>query len=226
MIETRKMKYKKLIFFIALLVLLVGVVNAADASDNETVADTADIIDSSTDTQSPIQTDVIEKNNNEIKPLKEASTSQTYNVTDYDTLKSALTDESYDKVNVNIKSHITLAGSISLSDSISSLKINGYGKTINGNNEYKLFTIKSDANTAINITNLKIINCYSSYGAIEKNGGTLTLKNVTFMNNKAEYGGAIDNYGGGKLTISQSTFTNNIATGNGGAIRSRTDLAI
>jgi hypothetical protein len=59
-------------------------------------------------------------------------------------------------------------------------------------------------------------------GGLQNNhGGTVTVASVAFTNDKASFGGAVDNAdnGTGSVTISDSAFTNNAAgTTNGGAI--------
>jgi len=54
-------------------------------------------------------------------------------------------------------------------------------------------------------------------GAINNNGGTVTVSDTVFLRNTAFAGGAIENVGGGTMTIANSTFSGNSALP-GGAI--------
>ncbi|RAP44551.1 MAG: hypothetical protein BZ136_08730, partial [Methanosphaera sp. rholeuAM74] len=190
-------KLKRIFLLFIMLILFIGVACAGDVSDASSTSD--DTVDDST---SHTNTEKVGKK---------------YDVTNYDTLHAALTNDDYNNVTVNIKSNIALKGNTTISESIETLTINGNKKTVNGNGTSQF--IKISGENIITINSLTIINCNSTYGsAIEKNNGTLTINNCAFINNAAKYGGAIDNYKG-DLNIIQSNFTSNKANENGGAIR-------
>ena len=87
--------------------------------------------------------------------------------------------------------------------------LNGNGRTIDGKNQSRIFNI-----TANNVT---LSNLILTGGNAEKGGavyvtGSLTLNNVTFINNYAKIeGGAIGLYGNVILTCNNSDFIDNYA---------------
>ncbi|RAP43608.1 MAG: hypothetical protein BZ136_09510 [Methanosphaera sp. rholeuAM74] len=144
------------------------------------------------------------------------TTSKTYDVSDFDTLHSALTSSQYKDVIVNLKSNIKLKGNTELNTGIKTLNINGNRKSIDGDNKYQFLDIESQAN--VTIKNIKINNCNSSYGGAIYSVGNLAIKNTTLKNNIAKYyGGAIYNFKG-NVTIINSTLNNNIANERGATI--------
>ena len=95
----------------------------------------------------------------------------------------------------------------------SNFTINGNGHTINGANQARIFEIDGEN---ITILNLNFINAKSnSMGGAISAAGSVTLNNVTFINNFAESGGAISALS--SLTIDNGRFANNRAK-HGGAI--------
>ena len=87
--------------------------------------------------------------------------------------------------------------------------LNGNGFTIDGNKQSRIFNI-----TANNVTlsNLVLINGNSDSGAAIRVNGTLTLNNITFINNHArDFGGAIAIYGNVTLICNNSKFIDNSA---------------
>jgi predicted outer membrane repeat protein len=86
--------------------------------------------------------------------------------------------------------------------------------TISGNKKFVAFEF--DQHAFVTLEHMTISECQGSYGgAIVNNGGNLTTKNVTFLNNVADdRGGAI--YNGGTLTVLESTFEDNKGYGGGG----------
>jgi predicted outer membrane repeat protein len=143
--------------------------------------------------------------------IKAAQDWKTFEVSDYKTLHSALTTGEHDKVIINVNSNIVLKNTNIVSDSIKKLIINGNGKTIDGNKKYHLVT-RGD----VTLKNIRMVNCYSSFGGAIKNEGKLEIINSKFEKNKAKYGAAIDN--GRNLIIKNCIFNKNTATRSGGAI--------
>ena len=150
-----------------------------------------------------------------------------------------------DEITFNITcNRITLSSPI-FPNITGDLTITGPGAdslTIDGAGQYRVFVITSGVN--VTISGLTIQNAGSSGtnpilinsggtltvqnsvfkenkagtgGAIYNNNGTLTVSNSAFINNKATYdSGAIHNYG--MLSVSNSTFSGNSSSANGGAI--------
>ena len=209
----------KILLLVTLLIVLVGVVSAGEVS-NETVS--TDISDEGTAIQDTVTatTDVQKSVNEKNKVLKEdnnlKASSKIYDVSNFNSLHSALTSNTYDTVTVNVKSNIVLTSDTTLNKAIKTLTINGNGKIINGNDKYSFLIINS---STVNLNNIKITNCYADEcgGAIQ-NYGILNIKNsILNDNNAGDYGGAIFN-DNAKLTIINSTFNNNIVNYGGGAI--------
>jgi predicted outer membrane repeat protein len=123
-----------------------------------------------------------------------------------------------DTITFTVNGTITLTSALpAISDD---LTIDGRGRsiTINGNNLYRVFSVNSGKTVILNT--LVISQGYGGAvggGGILNDGGTVTVRNCTFNNNKADvYGGAIDN-DAGTLTIVNGIFTGNSAE-YGGAI--------
>lgn len=97
------------------------------------------------------------------------------------------------------------------------------GTTINGTNSGSIFTV--GAGVSVNMLNLIIVNGKGpSKGAII-NGGTLTMTNCTFKQNKApDRGGAI--YNSQTLSLAKCTFESNSASNYGGAVYNEGKLNI
>lgn len=144
---------------------------------------------------------------------------KTFDVSDYKALHSALTTGEHDKVIINVNSNIVLKNTNIVSDSIKKLIINGNGKTIDGNKKYHLVT-RGD----VTIENIRMTNCYSSFGGAIKNEGKLEIIGSKFEKNKAKYGAAIDN--DRNLIIKNCIFNKNTATRSGGAIGNSGTLKI
>ena len=87
--------------------------------------------------------------------------------------------------------------------------LNGNGRTIDGNNQSRIFNI-----TGKNITlnDLILINANADEGGAIWVNGTLTLNNITFINNYAtKQGGAVGLYSDSILNCSNSRFRDNYA---------------
>jgi uncharacterized repeat protein (TIGR01451 family) len=101
----------------------------------------------------------------------------------------------------------------------------GTSVIINAENQDRIFNINPEITVIIN--NLTLTNGGSNiFGGAIRNKGNLTVSNCTFINNLAEYGGAIANYfgttdgaiGSANCTVTGCNFTNNQAYYDGGAI--------
>ena len=96
--------------------------------------------------------------------------------------------------------------------------INGNGYTVDSKSMGNVFKIKN-INANVEINNLNIINCNSSYGAaIDAYADKVIINNCKFINCSAKFdGGAIKMEGNG-ITITNSTFNNNFADRTGGSV--------
>ena len=99
------------------------------------------------------------------------------------------------------------------------ITIEGGGHTISGNNQFRIFEVRG-GNLTIN--NLTLADGHAAFegGAVYLyNGASVTVNDSTFINNSAQWGGAIKVAGGAStLSVSGSHFTANRAVNNGGAI--------
>ena len=211
-------KILKVFFLVSLLILLVGVLSAADVSENTTgVSDTFN--EAVQETSYKVDCGVI-KEPKEIKKVNEKqdvkTSGKTLDVSDFDTLHNALISNESDTLTLRIKSDITLTGNTAVNKMIKSLTINGNGKTIDGNSQYQFLSIKSASTVRIN--NLVIRNCYCESGGAIENSGNLTLNKVNLTNNSALWGGAINNDASGNVVITDSNLNYNNATWYGGAL--------
>lgn len=110
---------------------------------------------------------------------------------------------------INVISGVTL--------NLSNITIRDTGPT-----DFSIGTTMYNRGTA-NLTNVSFIN--NNFIAILNQGGTLTINNGYFEDNTSSgYGGALSNQGGGTLTVRDSTFINNRASSGyvGGAIYNAT----
>ena len=100
------------------------------------------------------------------------------------------------------------------------LTINGQKAkiTISGNEQVRVFRVNSGAKLTLNHLKVAggIANGASGGGLM--NTGAVKVRNTTFSNNSAAYGGGIFNNAGGTLTVTNSTFSGNSAAGAGGGI--------
>ncbi len=97
--------------------------------------------------------------------------------------------------------------------------INGGGTvTLDGGDATRLFSVSSNGQLTLTAITLSGGNAGTGNGgAINNNGGAVTLDGVVLTGNRARSGGALYN-GIGSVTIRNSTFANNAATEGGGAI--------
>jgi len=212
---------KKIILLFGLLILLVGVVNAMDVS-NDTNVDTSDIIVEKTQhTTDNVEENIIKEQVNNYKVVKDEKNikcaSKTYDVTNFNTLQTALRSNDYETVVLNIKSNIILEDNTNVNRAINNLKINGNGKTIDGNGRYRFIQIEK---CALVMNNIKIMNCYSTGGSvIYAFDSTIQINNSNLNNNHVIHwdGGVIDAHQS-VLVVSNSILNNNHAGRAGGAI--------
>ena len=224
-----KKNITKMFLLVTLIILLTTVVSAAEISNN-TDTSTTDTTNNIKSVDTTYNVDTIDKSvttKNTKQNLKDST--KTYDVNDFNTLHNALTNNSYDTVNVNIKSDITLENTTDVNEAIKTLNINGNNKTINGNNTHQFLKINSGT---VIINNIKIINCFTDdEGGAIYNKAKLTIINTTLNNNIAHSGGSIYNFG--KTTIVNSLLNNNKVAydynedvGYGGAIYNEANLNI
>ncbi|OWT32723.1 hypothetical protein BGI41_06195 [Methanobrevibacter sp. 87.7] len=93
----------------------------------------------------------------------------------------------------------------------------GYNKTfIDGENQYKLFTVSADSNVIfINVT---FINAKDNLGGVMTNNGNVSFEDCIFENNTAtSYGGSLYTTGLSTTVVKDSLFVNNNANYNGGS---------
>ena len=238
----KKMKtnnIKKFLLLVAITILLVGLVSAAQTNKTSTTKNTK-VVKDNTKTSVKTATKTIKEpakkvtNNKNVtkkeitkKPTNQTkkSESNTFDVSNFNALHSTLTDTYEAVITINIKSEIKLTDNTEVNNVINKVIINGNGKTINGDKKYKFLHIKHG--TQVTINNLKITQCHGNSGGAIYNMGNLIINNCEFKENKAEhYGGAIDNdydmdgytYLRGKVNIENSKFINNKANEAGGAI--------
>ena len=221
------MKYKKSKFLlIGLLVLSILIsISAINATDNNTI--NINTI-TANNTQDTINTQT--SNNNNEKSIKSTIKSENKNKTvkkentanNYEELYNTI--ETIKNTGTNSEETITLSpGNYNITKTINwgnttqttkTLIINGNGITLDGEGKYQFITVEREY--TLNLENIKIQNCNSTYGAIIYNNGTVTIKNSTFINNTGKDHGGVSYNNKGTLTITHSNFTNNNATNNGG----------
>ncbi|RAP54472.1 MAG: hypothetical protein BZ137_01975, partial [Methanosphaera sp. rholeuAM130] len=107
-------KIIKMFIAVMLLVVLVGAVSASEISDETLTVDTSDVGDTLVQDTTPATINAQESITNEVKDNKKIqkedndvkTASKTYEVNDFDTLHSALQNDTYDSLTINIKSDI------------------------------------------------------------------------------------------------------------------------
>ena len=113
-----------MLLFVLLIILHIAVVSATEVSNDTTSTDAVGTTGTIGDT---VDIDKSVSNKNMKGNLKLST--KTYDVNDFDTLHNVLTNNSYDTVNINIKSDITLKNNTNVNDAIKTLNIEGNGKT-------------------------------------------------------------------------------------------------
>ena len=149
---------------------------------------------------------------------------QTYTVSDFSGLQTAITDNN----SASGGAIITLGADITLTASLPDITQDltiiggniGGNSFISGNISYQIFYIGNGANVTIN--NLTLMNGYAgSGGAVFVNSGSsFTAIGCVFSGNTANYyGGAVDVYGVSSFTAINCEFSNNaVVYGSGGAV--------
>ncbi|MBC3786715.1 putative Ig domain-containing protein [Spirosoma utsteinense] len=163
-----------------------------------------------------------------------AACSSTYTVTNTDdagagSLRQAMLDIAATTCPAPFTITATASGTINLASALPSITKNiafvGPGAsnlTIrrSSGGDYRLFTVPSSV--TVSFAGFTIADGFASgsQGGAFNNGGTLTVSNCTFLNNRASFdGGAIRNNGGSaRLTVTNCTFTSNTAGVLGGGI--------
>ncbi|RAP53410.1 MAG: hypothetical protein BZ138_01020 [Methanosphaera sp. rholeuAM270] len=205
------MKSKKIFLIITLTLLLVGIVNATESSNNTHNDDQIELTTPQEIENTNIETKTANKQINKKNITKNniKTATKTYDVKNYNELHSALINKDYNSVTINIKSDITLNGNTKLNKAIKKLEINGNNKTINGNFKYQFLNIEED--NEVSIKNLIVKNCTALRGGaiISEYYSKLTITSCTFINNHAKwYGGAIYGF---KVILKNCLFTKNTA---------------
>ena len=166
----------------------------------------------------------INKENKSNKKYKRES--NTYTVNYFKPLKNILTSDKYDNLTININSDINFIESITISESISNLTINGNNKKFYGYHKHSFLNISNQS--CVNIKNLELYN-YGYYNDTDPlgallNNGKLILENVTIKDGDGDIK-AIVNFG--NLSISNSILSKNSADeGAGGAIYNHGNLTV
>ncbi|AWX32461.1 S-layer family protein [Methanosphaera sp. BMS] len=237
------MKYKKIILFLSILVLLAGLVNANEVSeDTNSIDDTQEQIVQ--DTHALLQTNAvkdkinikhnIQTDENLKDNIKESSTKTiTKDETNKDIKQDPETVTSYadlkEKIeNLETSTEIKLqqgtyesTGVITIENPNIQVTIDGNGQTIDGQKQ-QVFWVSEDC--TLILKNITITNASSSWSGVIYNEGTLIITDSNFTNNTADYGGAILN--NHVITITGSKFAYNNVGGDGGAIENLGNLTI
>ena len=104
---------------------------------------------------------------------------------------------------------------------------NGHSVVLDGGNSAHLITLNSGGSLTLEqLTLQNAANSSSFGGAIQNNGGTLNIDGCSFIDDTANYGGAIGSDTGSVVTITDSTFQGNSATVNGGALTNDGTMSI
>lgn len=230
-------KIIKAILFITLLMLLIGIVNASEVSQNTdtdtlsqelvvkdiNTASNANAVPQDKELGADLRTDEkyeyninesttktlnMNKDNDELKEDSE--------ITNWSELAKAVDDAKNKTGQITImlgNGIYQTNGTIIFNNPNATITINGNGQTIDGNHQRAFIIMKA---SSVVITNIKIKNCHSGNGGAIVNNVTLTVTQSEFTNNTAwkerEGGGAIENHE--TLTVIKSEFTNNAALGN------------
>ena len=216
------------IFFLLLIITLIssiGIVSATDISNNDTMTVTDQ---TEPDYEDTIETPIKTTNKQPLTSNYEATVTNYQEL--YDNLTNPMAEEDTTIILGGDEETYTLTNTITVSESIKNLVINGNGKTIDGNNNYQFLIVNHTCNLVIN--NLTIKNCTyleestaligSAIFYNGSEGSNITIDNCTFDSNGNSTfgyttGGAVAVISDGTTTISNSNFRANVGL-MGGAI--------
>ena len=214
------MNYKKITLFISLLILLVGVAAAMEVSDDTTSTDSIEeaVVDTQTSTDT-LKDSVSEQPSDNSKIVKEEKNVKTasYDINNFYSLNSALSNNNYNNVVLNIKSDIILQSNTKVNTAIKNLQINGNKKSIDGSNQYSFIEVDT---CNVHMNNLRVVNCKADEGAVVYAfNSNIQISDSILSNNVAKSwdGGAIDAHQS-VLIVNNSILNNNYAGRDGGAI--------
>ncbi|WP_323736621.1 hypothetical protein PXD04_01235 [Methanosphaera sp. ISO3-F5] len=168
------MTHKKIFLMILIITIIssIGIVSATDISDN----DTTTISDQTTHTtENTIETPAKTINKNTQTSTKQATQTVTNYQELYDNLTSQTAEEDTTITLGGEEETYTITNTITVSETIKNLIIEGNGKTIDGNNKFQFINIKHPSNIIIN--NLTVTRCNSSgiYGGASATSNSLSL---------------------------------------------------
>ena len=196
------MKVLKILIVMLILIMSVGAVCAAESITDDTIGDDSqDILEADQeDITTYDSSDILKTTQNDICTAGEGSFTN-------------LTDEIKDKDIMNLTHNYKFNNE---TDNISGIVIakdnfviNGNGRTIDGNNQARIFNITSNN---VTLSNLILTGGNADKGGAIYTTGLLTLNNVTFISNYAsKNGGAVGLYGDVTLNCNNSQFTDNYA---------------
>ena len=197
------MKVLKILIVMLILIMSVGAVCAAESVTGDAMGDDSkEILETvQEDIATDDSADILETTQNDIYTASDNSfTNLTDEIENAGTTLDLTKDYTFNNETDNKKGIVIGKDNFVL---------NGNSRTIDGKNQSRIFNI-----TANNVT---LSNLILTGGNAEKGGaiyatGSLTLINVTFINNYAEIeGGAIGLYGNVILTCNNSDFIDNYA---------------
>ena len=197
------MKALKILIVMLILIMSVGAVCAAESVTDDAMGDDSkEILETvQEDIATDDSADILETTQNDIYTASDNSfTNLTDEIENAGTTLDLTKDYTFNNETDNKKGIVIGKDNFVL---------NGNGRTIDGKNQSRIFNI-----TANNVT---LSNLILTGGNAEKGGavyvtGSLTLNNVTFINNYAKIeGGAIGLYGNVILTCNNSDFIDNYA---------------
>ena len=181
------MKVLKIMIVLLILILSVGAVSAVENSTDDVI---------STDSQ-----EILPTSQNEVYATSEASfTNLTDEIENAGTVLDLSQDYTFNNETDN-NTGITIAKD--------NFVLNGNGFTIDGTNQSRIFNITGNN---ITLNDLVLINGNAEKGGAIYATGSLTLNNVTFIDNYAtKEGGAVCLYGDVTLNCDNTDFTDNYA---------------
>jgi len=191
------MKFIKISTILLFLIISIGAISATEEINNETI---------STDNQIEIEDGTLNDEpilkSTEYNKYKESEINNTFT----DLKNDISTSADVFNIEKNYKFNNKTDDRQPIKIKKDNFTINGNNHIIDGNGQTSIFTI---IGKNITINNLKIINCHNETlgGAIIAGIGTLTLNNITFINNTANvYGGAVAVIENGTVNIINCNF--------------------